>query len=88
MHNFPRSQAAGLVKKLKNKPACGVKALHCFRVDTPQGFHRRGFVRVRRGNEENRSAFRADPRGRFLYVLHFPRKEGIDEDYVLHFTNE
>jgi len=88
MHNFPGSQAAGLVKKLKNTPARGIKAIHCFRVDVPKGFRRHGFTRVRRAHEENRAAFRVDPLRRFVYVIHFPRKEVVDEDYVLRFTSE
>jgi hypothetical protein len=86
IHGFPGSEAAGLVKRLKNVPARSIKTIHCFRVKPPRDFDADAFTGIHRPGEADRAAFRTDATGRYLYVVYFPNKELPDERYVLRFT--
>ena len=86
---FPGSEAAGMVLRLKDESARKVSPVYFFRLPLP------GPLRVdppvalfATGNASDRTVFRVDPAGRFLYVLYLPEKETAHEIIALRWTKK
>ena len=85
---FPGSQAAGMVKRLKNKPLRRVTPIYFFRLPLPEGFAAAAYAALDRPQDKpNRAVFRVDPMERFLHVLYYPDKEKPNETFTLQFRN-
>jgi hypothetical protein len=76
VRNLPNAQVAGVVRRLKNKPARRLMPFYFFRLPMPEGFAGRKYTRLVDDDDGTpRSAFLVDALGRHVYVLHFPSKD-------------
>jgi hypothetical protein len=83
---FPAAQAAGIVRKLKDKPQRHLMPTYYFRVPAGEGFASQGYVRLQRvGQAESRAVFLTDPLGRFVHVVYFPEKDKARARFELQF---
>jgi len=84
---FPGSEAAGIIKRLKNKEIRRLTPIYFFRLPIPTGFDAQQYRNLQcKDKSPNRAVFMTDAFERFLYVLYFPDKETKNDKYELQFT--
>jgi hypothetical protein len=82
---FPGSQVAGLVEGKRTELTRRLLPLYFFRLPMPAGFAAADCRGLQRSNgDTQRGVVRADPAGRFLYVLYLPQREKAEETFTLH----
>jgi hypothetical protein len=89
IRNFPGSEVAGIVKRIKNEEIRRIKPIYFSRLPLPNKFDRHKYTNLHRdGESDDRTAFSIDPMGRYIYILYFPEKETKGEKFELLFTNK
>ena len=89
IRNFPGSEVAGIVKRIKNEEIRRIKPIYFSRLPLPNKFAGHKYTDLQKDGESNdRTAFLVDPMGRYIYILYFPEKEIKDEKFQLLFTNK
>jgi len=84
---FPGSEAAGIIKRLKNKEIRRLMPIYFFRLPFPTGFDAQQYRYLQcKDKSPNRAVFMTDVFERFLYLLYFPDKETKNDKYELQFT--
>ena len=84
---FPRSQVAGLVKRLKDRDARRVLPIYFFRMPMPPETASLSHGSLVRSEDTSpRAVFLVDSFKRFLYVLYFPEKDGEVDEFLLQFA--
>jgi len=84
---FPGSQLAGLVKRQKKEPVRRLLPIYFFRLPRPPDFDVEGYRYLKReGDTDPRAVHLADPLGRFVYIVYFPKEEARSDAFVLQFT--
>ncbi|MGA1867335.1 MAG: hypothetical protein ACMUJM_02195 [bacterium] len=86
---FPGSQAAGIVKSIRNNPEQRkIQPLFFFRLPNPLGLELTGTSLLKdQEGEIERAVFLEDPLNRYLYILYYPFKTSPDYDFFLRFEN-
>ncbi|MFO8013115.1 MAG: C25 family cysteine peptidase [Phycisphaerae bacterium] len=82
---FPGSQAAGIVKRLKNTERRRLMPLHFFRLEAGRDAAA-GSALVIDGEPTVRAVYLAEPFDRYLYVLFLPAKDRPNATYTLTFA--
>jgi hypothetical protein len=83
---FPGSQAAGVVKTLKNEEARRLMAFYFFRLPFPSDFNPEFYSTLQlEDGSTNRAVFLTDAFRRFVYLLYFPEKEANSSAFTLQF---
>jgi hypothetical protein len=89
IRNFPGSEVAGIVKRIKNEEIRRIKPIYFSRLPLPNKFDGHKYTNLHKDGESNdRTAFSIDPMGRYIYILYFPEKETKGEKFQLLFTNK
>jgi hypothetical protein len=85
---FPGSQAAGIVKRLKDKSYRKLSPIYFFRLPLPDGFDETSGIKIEHEDDVvERTAYLTDPYRRYAYILYFPEKEQRREKYLFDFLN-
>lgn len=85
---FPAGEVAGIVARLKNREERRVMPIYFFRIPMPESRELLQRTRLRELNDTTtRAVFLADPWERFLYVLYFPEKDRMGQNFTLRFVN-
>ncbi|MBN1806210.1 MAG: hypothetical protein JW837_13260 [Sedimentisphaerales bacterium] len=83
---FPGSEAAGILKKIKDKEIRRVAPLYFFRIPMPKGFDPSKYAGLKKADDTTvRAEFRVDSFRRFIYVIYFPEKEEKGQVFTLEF---
>lgn len=81
---FPRSQVAGLVKRLKDRDARQVLPIYFFRMPMPPEIALLSHSSLVRSEDTSpRAIVLVDSFKRFLYILYFPEKDGELNEFML-----
>ena len=84
---FPGSQVAGIVKRMKSRPARRLMPLYFAGLPTPAGFDPARITRLRGvSGGKPRCSFLVDGSGKRLYVLYFPKGVKPNETVTLQFN--
>jgi hypothetical protein len=83
---FPGTQAAGIVKRLKNTERRRLMPLHFFRLKAGRDAIGGGSALVIDGEPTIRAVYLTEPFDRYLYVLFLPAKDPPNATYTLTFA--
>jgi hypothetical protein len=83
---FPGSEAAGILKRIKDKEIRRVAPIYFFRIPMAKGFEPSQYAGLKKADDTTvRAVFFVDSFRRFLYIVYFPEKEEKEEVFTLQF---
>ena len=84
---FPGSEAAGILKRIKDKEIRRVAPIYFFRIPMAKGFEPSQYAGLKKADDTTiRAVFSVDSFRRFLYIVYFPEKEEKEEVFTLQFV--
>lgn len=86
---FPGSEAAGILKRIKDKEIRRVAPIYFFRIPMAKSFEPSQYAGLKKSEDTTvRAVFFADTFKRFLYIAYFPEKEEKEEVFTLQFIKK
>jgi hypothetical protein len=83
---FPGSEAAGILKRIKDKEIRRVAPIYFFRIPMPRNFEPSQYAGLKKADDNTvRAVFFVDSFKRFLYIVYFPEKEEQGQVFTLQF---